>query len=259
MTRTRLPKAARCARKFGLGGRLRVKNSALPGGAFGAQARQEILLIKQIQLIRTGFLYAQDTRCSVESLLLSPRPRPFGQNIRFPKILLRASLDSLPETPQTQPSPSLLSAFRPPPISIAEAETTQADEHSLPPLLSPATSDVSISMSCRSPISRNSSSIRSRISPRRTHFLYFGAHTRWYSARVNRMAGPSRIHMDCLTTNPLFFSRKRPSRPLPTGEYLPALQGCLLPITLGVELVPFCPRPNLLQPFPQRLPAGRRI
>ena len=39
----------------------------------------------------------------------------------------------------------------------------------------------------------------------------------------------------------------------------PALPGCLLPITFGVELVSFGPRPNLLQAFPERLPAGRRI
>jgi len=38
----------------------------------------------------------------------------------------------------------------------------------------------------------------------------------------------------------------------------PALPSCLLPTTLGVELVLFHPRPNLLQSFPERLPAGRK-
>jgi hypothetical protein len=42
---------------------------------------------------------------------------------------------------------------------------------------------------------------------------------------INRMAGPSCWHTGSLTTNRFFFSRKRPSRPLPTGEYLPALPG----------------------------------
>ena len=37
------------------------------------------------------------------------------------------------------------------------------------------------------------------------------------------MAGSSRWHTRSLTTNLFFFSRKKPSRLLPTGEYLPAL------------------------------------
>jgi hypothetical protein len=52
---------------------------------------------------------------------------------------------------------------------------------------------------------------------RRPHQMILGV--------VDRMAGSSRWHTSSLTTNLLFFSRKEPSRLLPTGEYLPALPG----------------------------------
>ena len=51
-------------------------------------------------------------------------------------------------------------------------------------------------------------------------------------------------------------------RPLIWTEYTDAVSrpgSCLLPTTFGVELVPFCPRPNVLQSFPERLPAGRGV
>ena len=137
----------------------------------------------------------------------------------LPWAPLRTSPASPPETPQICVSPKPLFASPQPPISTAEAEKKQTGVR-----------DQRRSPSCRTQCHAPPRYPEIALRPAREYRHGEPTSGTWVPTPVilgvvDRMAGSSRWHTRSLTTNLFFFSRKKPSRLLPTGEYLPAFPG----------------------------------